>query len=199
MTFGVLQRCSNCKNGQLEFRLGLSGMSYYCSEEDEWTSCGSHFDQPARNLFIVSKSMKKATRNPKKLFLYGFKGGDKIVPLGGGRLLVFSSFCFRKTYDPKNTENRIFERNVPSASTIAANKGFTLKKTKCQIAAASTTSVKLLVENGTAVDPQCRNAEKKRVYRDKDNIYSASLLQTDLQAGKNSYCNIQILESLDPW
>ena len=69
MTFGVLQRCQACNSGLLEFRMGLSGMSYYCSEEDEWTSCASYFDKPLRSVFVIPKSLKGVSKDSNKLFL----------------------------------------------------------------------------------------------------------------------------------
>jgi len=98
-------------------------------------------------------------------------------------------------YKCEKVEKRVFERNVPSASTIAANIKPTSTKSNAKLEASST-SVKLLIHKGVATDPKSFNAQEKHVYRDSSgNVYSASLTLTDLQAGKNSYCTIQVLES----
>ncbi len=57
MTFGVLSRCSECKNGQLVFR---SGVGYFClGNKDEWVKCEAVFLDPPKKPFLVPKELKK--------------------------------------------------------------------------------------------------------------------------------------------
>lgn len=50
MTFGALERCSECKTGQLIFRTG----GYLCTgDKSEWSKCSTIVKEPKRRPFKV--------------------------------------------------------------------------------------------------------------------------------------------------
>ena len=53
MTFGALEPCQECQNGQLVYR---SGIGYQCTGNiSEWTRCQYKTNDPQRKPFIVPK------------------------------------------------------------------------------------------------------------------------------------------------
>ena len=53
MTFGALELCPECQNGQLVYR---SGIGYQCTGNiSEWTKCQYKSNDPQRKPFVVPK------------------------------------------------------------------------------------------------------------------------------------------------
>ena len=53
MTFGALEPCTECDNGQLVYR---SGVGYQCTGNiSEWTRCQYKTNDPQRKPFVVPK------------------------------------------------------------------------------------------------------------------------------------------------
>lgn len=56
LTFGALEKCPTCKNGDLIFGRG----GYTCNGSiDEWTACSHYEDKPARRECKIPKELKK--------------------------------------------------------------------------------------------------------------------------------------------
>lgn len=67
--------------------------------------------------------------------------------------------------------------------------------TKSKVFKSNETIKKVTLKDGLAVDPDSQLEKVAHVYRKGNDIYSVVLSLTDVQAGKNSYYKMQILES----
>ncbi len=76
MTFGALEKCTECQGGQLVFR---SGVGYQCmGDMSEWTKCQFKTEDPKRKAFKVPSEFKEAYSF---LNMYKYKPGQKrIIP-----------------------------------------------------------------------------------------------------------------------
>jgi len=75
MTFGALEPCPECKEGQLVYR---SGVGYQCMGNiSEWTKCQYKTLKPARREFKVPKELKECHSFLK---MYGGKVRERLIP-----------------------------------------------------------------------------------------------------------------------
>lgn len=68
-------------------------------------------------------------------------------------------------------------------------------KSRSLYSRSGTSTVKMQLKGGSAVDPASGLSEKAHVYKEGKNIWNAILGLTDIQRGKNSYYKLQILEA----
>jgi len=75
MTFGALERCKECGNGQFVYQ---SGVGYRCQGDmSEWTKCSVVSQDPARRDFKVPKDYKQ---EHDFLSMYQPKTGTRVIP-----------------------------------------------------------------------------------------------------------------------
>ena len=75
MTFGALERCKECGNGQFVYQ---SGVGYRCQGDmSEWTKCSVVSQDPARRDFKVPKDYKQ---EHDFLSMYQPKTGTRAIP-----------------------------------------------------------------------------------------------------------------------
>lgn len=94
MTFGALERCPECKDGQLVFRSG--GEGYHCTGDmSEWTKCQFKTVDPNRTPFKVPSEFKDTYDF---LNMYKFKSGLK-------RIIVNNPTTVKPTSTKESTSN----------------------------------------------------------------------------------------------
>uniref|UniRef100_A0A914VFI9 Poly [ADP-ribose] polymerase n=1 Tax=Plectus sambesii TaxID=2011161 RepID=A0A914VFI9_9BILA len=176
LLFGALKPCSQCQ-GQLVF--STSQQSYLCTgHASAWAKCEYSVEKPVRKSFVIPEELHENE------WLKAYKVEHRMER-------VYASG--RRSQEIAVSHSIAALSKSKSGSQMQLDRGNGLKSGHSGKSASG--KQKVVVKNGTAVDPECDVAEVVHVYRDsKGRAWDAVLGSADLSSNRNSYYKLQLLE-----
>lgn len=167
LTFGALDKCTQCREGQFYYM----NSGFLCTGSiSEWTKCKNLDKSPSRTVCIIPDSLSE----------YEFLNKVKSQP---------EDRLFRYVAPSKTTLREHAKYEEKQLERFQAMSGKSMDR--------SDKSVKMTIKGGSAVDPDSGLNSIAKVYVCGNDKYSVVLGLTDLQRNRNSFYKIQLLVTED--